>query len=677
MEKKTSIDEIKFVAPEQEAVEIPKQPEFYKLPVRFGSVPVDEAPLGWEVETRARQTKVTRFQQAYPVIRLPFQEVQRVEFGHKEEFLKQNEKDPKLKELFPTGANRLFFGDCLHVMRQLPSNSIDLIYIDPPFFSGRNYNVIFGDKNEVRSFSDIWEGGMPGYLVWLNARLFEMKRLLKKTGSIYVHLDWHASHYVKGEMDRIFGNQNLRAEIVWEKIRVKKAQSDHFPKVHDVIFCYSKSGDYIYQPQYGALDPKYIQSHYSNLDSQGRPYQLVSLIQGGAGPARRFGNKVLDPPPGKHWIWGQERIDEAMAAGLIVFTSSGRPRLKRYLEQSKGTNIGDLWTDVPPINSQAAERIGYPTQKPEELVERILSASSREGSVIGDFFCGGGTTPAVAQRLKRRWIACDQSRIAVAITADRVTRVVEEKIGKVFPVPDFTVEHWGVYEIPKLEKYSAERFREFVVRAFGGKPESVSPSIHGTRHGIPLYVGEPSRATRITKDDVIRFAEAIFKERRSNFGTMLGWNFGPDAKRAAEILAARENKRVDFVRLTLVRLESDDFREHARSLHKNYGELLTFVQPPEVRVNVKRVGKLRYEFDVSESVSLNKDGVLANVQWDFDYRDRFSTTPGYAFLRDKKTGRAELIAQYEFPQSGKRKIACSVQDDQGGEKNVVMEIDVR
>ena len=322
------------------------------------------------------------------------------------------------------------------------------------------------------------------------------------------------------------------------------------------------------------------------------------------------------------------------------------------------------------------ETIGYPTQKPESLLERILSASSDEGDVIADFFCGGGTTPAVAQSLNRRWIACDQSRIAVAITGDRVTRVVEEKIGKVFPVPDFTVEHWGVYEIPKLEKYRPERFREFVVLAFGGKPENVSAHIHGTRHGIPLYVGEASRSTRITKDDVIKFAEASFKERRSNFGTMLAWNFGPDAKRAAEILAARENKRIDFVRLSLVRLESDEFREHARSLHKNYGDLLSFVQPPEVRLNVKQTGKLKYIFDVSESVSLNKDGVLANVQWDFDYRDRFSTTPGYAFLRDKKTGRAELLAEYEFPAPGKRMIACSVQDDQGGEKTVIVEIEV-
>ena len=614
MEKKTSIDEIKFVAPEQEAVEIPKQPEFYKLPVRFGSVPVDEAPLGWEVVTRERQTKVTRFQHAYPTIRLPFQEAQRVEFGHKEEFLKQNEKDPKLKELFPTGANRLFFGDCLHVMRQLPSNSIDLIYIDPPFFSGRNYNVIFGDKNEVRSFNDIWEGGMPGYLVWLNARLYEMKRLLKPTGSIFVHLDWHASHYVKVEMDKIFSADRFLNEVVWQ-YKTGGTSKRWFGRKHDTLLVYSKGSDYVFNP---TKEKSYLMHKYG--------FSNIEIKQDENG----------------------------------YYTEVG---------------VRDVW-DVAALRGNQPETLGYPTQKPEALLERVINACSDKGAVVADFFAGGGTTPAVAQRLNRRWIACDQSRIAVAITADRITRVVEEKIGKVFPVPDFTVEHWGIYEIPQLEKASPERFREFVVRAFGGKPENVSPSIHGTRHGIPLYVGHPSRTTRITKDDVVRFAEAIFKERRSNFGTMLAWNFSPDAKRAIEILAARENKRIDFVRLTPVRLESDDFREHTRSLHKNYGDLLSFVQPPEVRVNVKRVAKLKYEFDVSESVSLNKDGVLANVQWDFDYRDRFSTTAGYAFLRDKKTGRAQLIAEYEFDSAGRKKIACSVQDDQGGERTVVKDLDV-
>lgn len=169
---------------------LPAQEDFWRPPTRFGSVPVEKEPLGWD--------RRKGFRKLFPQVMLPFQVVDRVQFGH-----------PKLE------PNRLFWGDNLHVMRQLPTESIDLIYIDPPFFSGRQYNVIFGDQNELRSFSDIWEGGMPRYLIWLNARLYEMKRLLKKTGSLYVHCDWHASHYIKVEMDKVFGPQNFRSEIVW------------------------------------------------------------------------------------------------------------------------------------------------------------------------------------------------------------------------------------------------------------------------------------------------------------------------------------------------------------------------------------------------------------------------------------------------------------------------------
>ena len=214
-----TVEEIKFIDPDLEEIEIPEQKEFYELPARFGAIPLDEAPLGWEVETRRRQTKITKFEHAYPRIRLPFQEVHREEFGHTDKFEKT--------DLFPNNANRLFFGDNLHIMRQLPSKSIDLIYIDPPFFSGRNYNLIFGDKNEIRSFSDIWDGGMPGYLIWLNARLYEMKRVLTSNGSIYVHLDWHAVHYVKIEMDKIFGSGGIhgsepgfKREIIWSKMDI-------------------------------------------------------------------------------------------------------------------------------------------------------------------------------------------------------------------------------------------------------------------------------------------------------------------------------------------------------------------------------------------------------------------------------------------------------------------------
>jgi DNA modification methylase len=611
--------EIAFIEPPgPDEVEIPEQKQHFDLPVRFGAVPVDTAPLGWEVETRRPEYKVTKFQHAYPTIRLPFQEVQRVEFGHNKDFLAANEKDPKLRELFPTGANRLFFGDNLHIMRQLPSNSIDLFYIDPPFFSGRNYNVIFGDKNEVRSFSDIWEGGMPGYLVWLNARLYEMKRLLKLTGSIFVHLDWHASHYVKVEMDKIFGVDNFINEVVWSYKSGGNSKRT-FARKHDVLLFYSKTDDYAFNVQY-----------YKSW--QRKQYN--------------YNPKYPEYFDEKEKMWYHQAI------------------------------CRDVWDDVFVIGTDNKERIGYPTQKPEGLIERAIQACTTEGDVVADFFCGGGTTPSVAQRLNRRWIASDQSRIATAITADRISRVVEDN-ATILTAPDFTIEHWGIYEAPKLEKFKAAEFREFVVRAFGGRPESVTPAIHGVRYGIPLYVGESSRSSRIGKDDVAKFAKAVYEERRANHGVMLAWNFGPEARKAAEILAARENKRIDFVRLNLVRLESDEFREHVVSKHKDYGPLLSFIQPPEVRVAVRRIGKLKYQFDVSESVSLNKDGVIANVQWDFDYRHgRFTSTQGYGFLRDKASGKPVLVVEYEFPRSGSFTIACSVQDDQGGERTVVQTIEV-
>lgn len=580
---------------------IPQQTDFYRLPARFGAIPLDEAPLGYEVEIRRPETKITRFEHAYPRIYLPFQEVQRVEFGHKKAF--------PPTPLLPSGANRLFFGDNLHVMRQLPSKSIDLIYIDPPFFSGRNYNVIFGDKNEVRSFSDIWEGGMPGYLVWLNARLYEMKRLLSPKGTIFVHLDRHASHYVKCELDKIFGSDCFINEIVWHYTGGGRSKT-YFSNKHDTILWYSKGDSWTF-----------------NIDDIRVPYKETS----------------------------------GYAKGGIISASG-----KKYEPNPLGTPVDDVW-DIPIINPLANERIGYPTQKPEPLLERVIKAASREGDIVADFFSGGGTTLAVAQRLNRRWVGCDQSRIAVAITADRITRMVEEQIGALFPVPDFTVEHWGIYESPRLEKCRPPEFRRFVVEAFGGKPDSVHKCIHGLRQGVPLYVGEPSRSARIDKEDVKKFAQAIFEDKRTEFGVMIGWNIAPDARKAVEILAARENKRIDFVRLTLVRLEDKEFREHVTSKHRDYAELLSFVQPPEVRVEFDRVSPLKYRFDVSESVSLNPDGQLANVQWDFDYRDRFSSTPGYSFLRDKG-GNPTLVVEYEFESTGKKKIACSVQDNQGGER---------
>ena len=582
---------------------LPEQEEFWRAPVRFGSVPVEKEPLGWD---RRRG-----FRKHFPQVMLPFQVVERVPFGH-----------PDLE------PNRLFWGDNLHVMRQLPNESIDLIYIDPPFFSGRQYNVLFGDQNELRSFSDIWEGGLPGYLIWLNARLYEMKRLLKKTGSIYVHCDWHASHYIKVEMDKIFGYENFLNEVIWHYGLGAFRATRNYPRKHDSLLFYSKSSNHTFNIQRSEPTETML-NKYRHTDEHGR-YML--------------------------------------SYGKRYYLKGGKP-------------FDTLW-EVPALAPTSGERIGYPTQKPEDLLERIINASSNEDDIVADFFCGGGTTAAVAQRLRRRWITCDQSRVAVAITADRLTWQVEERIGKLFAVPDFTVEHWGVYETKRLAEAPPVQFRAFVLKCFGAHEDDQDDGIHGYKGAVPVWVGEPDQQRSVTAADVQAYANAIRKTlryRQDNMrdGFMLAWAFRPDAAEAADRLRRLEQTDLNFIRLDMIRIDSPRFREHVAALstqHADYENFLTFVHPPRVEVGYRRIAARTYRFDVSDTIVMNAGAKIINVQWDFDYDRRFSSMPGFSFVRGK-TG-VPLQTKYEFPEAGKQQIACKVQDDMGGEGLRTMEIEV-
>lgn len=596
------------VAEEEEVEEaLPEQEEFWRPPARFGSVPVEEIPLGWD--------RRLKFHKLYPEVRLPTQVVERVSFG-----------SPELK------PNRLFWGDNLHVMRQLPSQSIDLIYIDPPFFSGRQYNVLFGDQNELRSFIDIWEGGMPGYLIWLNARLYEMKRLLKKTGSIYVHLDWHAAHYVKQEMDKIFGYDRFVNEIVWCYTIGGKSKK-HFARKHDVILWYSKGRDYTFHGDDPlARVPKKPDSHMRVfIDDNGIEWQ-----------------EKTDRKTGKVYRYPLDKIPD------------------------------DYWTDIEQLNREDAERIGYPTQKPSELVKRIVLATSNPGDIIADFFCGGGTLPAVAQRSGRRWIACDQSRVAVAITADRVASIAEqmslEQSNTSFITPDFTVEHWGIYETKRLSETPPDQFCQFVLRAYGAVPDNSEPGVHGHKGAIPVWVGEPSQKSQVTAQEVVDFANAVrktvrYQQDNLRDGIMLAWAFRPDAVQAAEQLREQEATDLNFIRLDMIRVDSPEFRQHINALSTDkadYSTFLTFVMPLKVEVGWKKLSGLTYRFDMSETVTFNTGAKIINVQWDFDYRDVFTSSQGFSFIRTANK-EPTLQVDYTFPSPGRHHIACKVQDDVGGE----------
>lgn len=263
--------------------------------------------------------------------------------------------------LFPHGYNRLAYGDCLDVMRTLPSGSFDVIYIDPPFCTGKDFHLHNGDPRSVPSFSDTWEDGLQEYLDWLEERLIEMRRLLQPAGALFVHLDWHAVHYVKVMLDRLLGYRNFQNEFIWY-YSGGGASRNRFARKHDTILYYTKS----------ATSWKFY------ADRVRVPYK---------------------------WTRGQKRAD-------------GSAR-----DYERGKLADDVWQHHA-LMPWAMESLGYPTQKPEELLQRLLLATTDAGDVVGDFFCGGGTTAAVAQRLGRRWITSDISRVSVCVTAERLAELL-------------------------------------------------------------------------------------------------------------------------------------------------------------------------------------------------------------------------------------------------------------
>ena len=264
---------------------------------------------------------------------------------------------------------------------------------------------------------------------------------------------------------------------------------------------------------------------------------------------------------------------------------------------------------------------------------------------MADFFCGGGTTPVVAQKLGRRWIACDISRIAISVTRDRLLREilskdkkeVQQSLGK---TSDISIEHWGVYEVPELIKMNEETFRNFVISAYNGRLSSDKGLVHGYKHSIPIFVGNPSQDKPVTEKEVIEFSKEIVKKKGLHQGTMIAWAFTPEAQHVAQQLEIQHAIAIDFVKIQLIPIESKEFKEHVTSKHPEYKQLLKFIVPPQVRLSTKKIKSLEYEFDVSESVSLNPSGRIINVQWDFSYNDeRFISTAGYSFLgmKNKKS----------------------------------------
>ena len=351
--------------------------------------------------------------------------------------------------------NTIYCGDCLQVLQtQIPDESVDLVYMDPPFGSGNDYEVVFKDGVEVRHFKDRWVGGKQGYLNWIEPRIRECHRVLKETGSFYLHCDDHLNAYLRVLCDEIFGEGNFQNEIIW-----KRSNPHNDPKRYgrnaDTILYYGKSDGRTWNHQFTPYTEEYYDSHWTKDEKTGRywrTYPLDAPRHGAGTPALIYEWKGKLPAPTRTWGVVKEKMEEYERQGRLVYTKTGTPTLLAYADEHEGVPLQSVWTDIPPVNPMAADRMHYPTQKPPKLLERIITASSNPGDVVLDPVCGCGTTILAAKSLGRKWVGIDISPTACRLVAGRAG----------VPTSDIVGLPRGMTEIKEMVKLDPIEFQNWV-----------------------------------------------------------------------------------------------------------------------------------------------------------------------------------------------------------------------
>jgi adenine-specific DNA-methyltransferase len=501
---------------------------------------------------------------APPRIALPFQTVETVNESAQE---RQRTLDLFSSGRDPEWRNRLIWGDKKYSLPALMHDfggSVDLIYIDPPFATGADFtfSASIPDSHtsftkepsviEQKAYRDTWGRGLDSYLQWLYETALVLAELLSATGSLYVHLDWRAVHYAKAILDEVFGLANFKNEIVWRRANTHN-DPDGFGRIHDTILYYRRPGG-TFNLAHTEYREEYVEQVYRHVDEEGRRFQTLPLhathvFSSKDDNTRRFGDKILRPPPGKYWRWSQKKIDEALTQDMIVLSKNDIPRYKKYLDEADGVPAQSLWDDLKML--ARPEMVGYPTQKPVTLLERIIESSSNEGDLVLDCFCGSGTTAAVAERLGRRWIAGDLGRFAIHATRKRLLSIPN--------VRPFVVQNLGKYErqawqVSEFGEGAELRYRRFILDLYKAQPLSGYVWLHGNRGGTFVHVG--SVDAPITTGDV----KQIVLEHRRAIGTgadapttsridVLGWDFAFELNEVAKQQAALANVDFHFVRI--------------------------------------------------------------------------------------------------------------------------------
>ena len=427
--------------------------------------------------------------------------------------------------------NTLYFGDNLDILaKHIADESVDLVYLDPPFNSNRDYNVLFREQSgrespaQIKAFGDTWnwagaaeawaefkdicpvpkvielmhgfrnaigENDVMAYLIMMAPRLYHLHRVLKPTGSLYLHCDTTASHYLKLVLDGIFGAKNFKNHITWRRTSAHNDAKRKYGKVTDTIFYYTKSDKYTFNVVYSAHEAVYLLNFYRFADKGGRRYRLSDLNSPSPRPNLIYDYKGYKPHA-NGWRVSLEKMEQLDAEGRLHFPQKldGRIQQKRYLDEMEGTHMGDAWDDIKPVASQSAERLGYPTQKPLALLERILTVSSNPGDVVLDPFAGCGTTIVAAQKIDRQWIGIDITTIATTLIQKRLADSAGIKDVRLLSKGDpaapnmFRVEGLPVDKAGAIELYNKDTIhKEFEMWAVGLIP-GIPQQTKGADRGI-------------------------------------------------------------------------------------------------------------------------------------------------------------------------------------------------
>jgi len=656
-----------------------------------------------------------------PHVSLPFQVIETINESRATREAKKGRQatlfdiwEGKEGDTFEEGwKNKLIWGDNLLVMGSLLekfAGKIDLVYIDPPFATGADFSfsapIGEGDQEilkeqsviEEKAYRDTWGLGLDSYIEMLWSRLVLIRDLLSEMGSLLVHLDWHVSHFVKLLLDEIFGPSCFMNEITWKRYAAHSLSTKRFDTVSDRLLYYAKNPDQCsFELQYEALSNGELENRFPHIESEtGRRFQHVALEQSSnvssKGEERVIQGRRVISKIG--WRWTQGTFDNRLAVNprLIYWTGQGRPRYKIYADEYKGRPLGDVWTDVPYLSAGDSERLGYATQKPEALLRRIIRAACPEGGLVADFFCGSGTTLAVAEKLGRRWIGCDLGRWAIHVTRKRLLGIENSKPFEILNLGKYERQYWqDVTFGDKRGKSATERtfydYLAFILKLYGAQPVAGMQHLHGKKSRAMVHIGAVDAP--VTIDEVSQALDECVRVKQTELD-VLGWEWemglaGPnnDVRKGSPM---HEIAREKGVKLLLLQIPREVMEQQAGDKND-----VRFFELAYFEAKITKPKKQTVQVELKDFATPNADLIPQDVRaktkkwsdymdyWAVDWDFRNDTfMQGWVAYRSRVERKLPLISDpHTYEKPDKYRILVKVTDIFGNDTSQAFEVEVK